>query len=332
MKSRKERHTIHRPFLSKGEMNEIISLLKTNDFISGEQIAKQMEISRTSAWRKIEKLRNMGYEIISKKGKGYKLISKPDVPYPNEISLGTKIIGRNIIYFKSLSSTNAFAKKMIRKGAKEGTVIIAETQTAGRGRKDREWLSPPGGLWFSIILYPSLHPRKSNLIMMASSIAIADAIATLKLRPQIKWPNDILVNEKKVCGILMEVEAGMNEIIFAIVGIGINVYNELPSSLKKTATTLQQCTNKKISRITLFESILKNFDDYYVKLLQENYEDIRKKWLSFSHTTGKEVEIKEGNVTVRGKVIGIDGDGFLLVKDKKKIHRIVSGDVCYLQK
>jgi len=253
-------------------MEKILSLLK--NYISGKKIAKEMGISRTSVYRKIEKLRNMGYEIESKKGVGYKLISKPDIPYPHEIKPKTKIIGKNIFYFKNLSSTNEFARKMVQKGAKEGTVIIAEEQTEGRGRKGRKWFSPPGGLWFSIILYPSLPPEKGGLLMMASSVSIVDSLADIGINAGIKWPNDILIGKKKVCGILMEMEASLNKINFA-----------------------------------------------------GDYESIGKKWISLSLTIGKELEIKEGNIEIKGKAIGIDENGFLLVKGREKIHRIMSGDV-----
>jgi len=306
------------------EMEKILSLLK--NYISGKKIAKEMGISRTSVCRKIEKLRNMGYEIESKKGVGYKLISKPDIPYPHEIKPKTKIIGKNIFYFKNLSSTNEFARKMVQKGAKEGTVIIAEEQTEGRGRKGRKWFSPPGGLWFSIILYPSLPPEKGGLLMMASSVSIVDSLADIGINAGIKWPNDILIGKKKVCGILMEMEASLNKINFAIVGIGINVYNKLHPSLEN-ASTLQKFINKKISRISLIKSILEKFDENYQKLLEGDYESIGKKWISLSLTIGKELEIKEGNIEIKGKAIGIDENGFLLVKGREKIHRIMSGDV-----
>jgi len=234
-------------------MEKILSLLKNNDFISGEQIAKQMGISRAAVWKQVEKLRNMGYEITSKKGVGYKFISKPDIPYPHEVKpINTKIIGNNVIHYKTIPSTNMLARQLAQKGVKEGTVIIAEMQTAGKGRKDRKWLSPPGGLWFSVILYPSLPPEKGGLMTMTASIAVVDGIKeSTGLKASIKWPNDVLVGEKKVCGILTEIEAKMNEIDFAIVGIGINVYNPLHPSLKTNATTLFQCTKKKISRIML---------------------------------------------------------------------------------
>jgi len=216
---------------------------------------------------------------------------------------------------------------MVQKGAKEGTVIIAEEQTEGKGRKGRKWFSPPGGLWVSIILYPSLPPEKGGLLMMASSVAIANSLADIKINAGIKWPNDILIGKKKVCGILIEMEASLDKIKFAIVGIGINVYNKLHPSLKENATTLQKSVNKKISRISLIKSILEKFDENYQKLLRGDYENIKKKWILFSSIIGKEVEVREGNFIIKGKAIGIDENGFLLVRNKKKIHKVMSGDV-----
>ncbi|HHH79949.1 MAG TPA: HTH domain-containing protein, partial [Thermoplasmatales archaeon] len=157
--------------MEKGMREKLLEILNKNGFVSGEKIAEQLGVSKTAVWKQINTLKEMGYKITSVKNKGYHLESKPDTPYPEEVypKLNTKIIGKNLYYFKTLSSTNLYAKELISKGAEEGTVVVADTQTKGKGRKNREWFSPSGGLWFSVILYPEkLQPNKSMLLTMAA--------------------------------------------------------------------------------------------------------------------------------------------------------------------
>ena len=171
--------------------------------------------------------------------------------------LDTKIIGRNIYHFETIGSTNLFAKKLVKEGAEEGVVIVADVQSGGRGRKNRTWSSPEGGLWFSILLYPKISPQSVMLITMASSIAVAQGIEEItSINPVIKWPNDLSINEKKVCGILTEIDAEMDSINYTVVGIGINVNNELEKELQKTATTLKLEIGTQVPKVELLTSIL----------------------------------------------------------------------------
>jgi len=205
---------------------EILSLLEDAGFVSGEYIAEHLGVSRVAVWKQIKSLQNIGYEIESVKNKGYRLVSRPDIPIAEEVTLGlnTKVIGKDIYYFKSLSSTNMLAKKLIKDGVEEGAIVVSDIQLNGRGRKKRNWFSPEGGLWFSVVLYPHIPLERGMLLTMASSVAIVQGIKeTTGLHPVIKWPNDLLINEKKVCGILTELDAEMDRINYAVIGIGINV-------------------------------------------------------------------------------------------------------------
>jgi BirA family transcriptional regulator, biotin operon repressor / biotin---[acetyl-CoA-carboxylase] ligase len=309
---------------------EVLSLLEKSDIISGETLAEALGVSRAAVWKQIEALRRLGYEIDSIRNKGYRLLSKPDIPYSLEVvrDLNTKIVGRELYYFKKLSSTNLFARGLIDKKAKDGSVVVADMQTRGRGRKDRVWFSPTGGLWFSVILYPDIPPRKSMMLTMAASLAVVDGIIKITgIVPRIKWPNDVLIKGKKVCGILTEIDAEPDRINFAIIGIGLNVNNTLRADLNKYATTLKIGCDSNISRVQLLRAILKNFDEQYQKIMKCKYNDIRKSWLSFSQIIGKRVRVREGEITMDGIVNDVDEDGALILKKDEEFHRVLSGDV-----
>ena len=180
---------------------QILKLLESEDFISGEKLAKEFGISRTAIWKHIKNLKENGYKIESVKNKGYRLVSRPDILLPEEImsKLNTKSIGDKIHYLKTVDSTNAYAKRLIEKGACDGTIIVSEIQTNGRGRMQRSWYSPEGGLWFSLILYPNIPPSSGMIITMAASLAVADGIKNITdIESRVKWPNDLLIDGKKV--------------------------------------------------------------------------------------------------------------------------------------
>jgi BirA family biotin operon repressor/biotin-[acetyl-CoA-carboxylase] ligase len=245
--------------------------------------------------------------------------------------LDTKIIGRNIYHFETIGSTNLFAKKLVKEGAEEGVVVVADVQSDGRGRKNRTWSSPEGGLWFSIVLYPKISPQRVMLITMASSIAVAQGIEEITgISPVIKWPNDLLINEKKVCGILTEIDAEIDSINYTVVGIGINVNNKPEKELQKTATTLKQEIGIQVPKVELLKSILKSFDEKYSRLTSGDYDFIRDSWLSYSNIIGKKIQVQDEETVTTGKVTDIDGSGCLILNTKNGNVRIVSGDVKYL--
>jgi len=312
---------------------EILSLLEDAGFVSGEYIAEHLGVSRVAVWKQIKSLQNIGYEIESVKNKGYRLVSRPDIPIAEEVTLGlnTKVIGKDIYYFKSLSSTNMLAKKLIKDGVEEGAIVVSDIQLNGRGRKKRNWFSPEGGLWFSVVLYPHIPLERGMLLTMASSVAIVQGIKeTTGLHPVIKWPNDLLINEKKVCGILTELDAEMDRINYAVIGIGINVNNQLSEDLNGKATSLIHETGSKFSRVKLFRTILKCIDENYNKLKTGDYDSIMDSWFSHANIIGRNIRVHDEKTILEGVVSSVDKSGCLILDAKGGSVRVVSGDVEYL--
>ena len=312
---------------------EILSLLDDAGFVSGEYIAEHLGVSRVAVWKQIKSLQNMGYGIESVKNKGYRLVSRPDIPIAEEVTLGldTQVIGKDIYYFKSLSSTNLLAKKLIKDGVEEGAIVVSDIQLSGRGRKNRNWFSPEGGLWFSVVLYPHIPPERGMLLTMASSVSIVQGIKeTTGLHPVIKWPNDLLINEKKVCGILTELDAEIDRINYAVIGIGINVNNQLSEDLHGKATSLIHETGSKFSRVKLLRTILKCIDDNYNRLIMGDYDFIMHSWFSHANIIGKTIRVHGEKTILKGVVSSVDKSGCLILDTKNGRVRVVSGDVEYL--
>jgi len=315
-------------------MAKILSSLKKDGFVSGEKLAKKLNVSRTAIWKQIKILQNLGYDIESVKNKGYRLVSRPDTPFPEEITnnLRTNIVGKTVFYFEELESTNITAKEKIKEKTIDGTVVIAGVQKGGKGRKDRKWDSPKGGLWFSVIFYPKIPPQNGMLLTMTSSISVAKAIEELTgLKPVIKWPNDLLLGGKKICGILTELDAEIDRINNAVVGIGINVNNTIPDDLKDSASSLLlENNNKTVSRVDLLRSIIGYLDEYYHEMLSGNYDLIRDIWLSYSNIIGRKIKVKNDLSDLTGIVKDIDTSGCLVLDSKGKKIRVVCGDISYL--
>jgi len=315
-------------------MKEIIlHELNKKAFISGEKLAKSLNVSRTAVWKHIKALKQIGYEIETVKNKGYRLISSPDVPIESELkqNLKTKIIGSNIQYKKSVYSTNLTAKDIASTKIREGTVVVAGKQTKGRGRKQRQWYSPEGGLWFSIILYPNLPPEDGILVTMAASVSVAEAIQkSTGLIPMIKWPNDILIDGKKVCGILTEFDAEMDRVNYVVVGIGINVNNELSKDISKIAASLKQLMGSKVSRVNLLKLILTKFDEMYNEILTGNFRYVRDSWSTFANIVGKKIRVAGERGDIEGYVKDVDEHGCIILETPERKIRVLSGDVTYL--
>ena len=313
---------------------KILEALKINAYVSGETLAEQLSISRTAVWKHIKQLQQQGYDITAKPRKGYILNHIPDLPLEQEIrgGLETSIIGKRIQFFSKVPSTNDVLKKLAKQGESEGTIIIAEEQTNARGRKNRYWNSPKEGLWFSILLRPHIPPQKAMLVTMIASIALTQAIhRTIGLKPMIKWPNDLLIQDKKVCGILTELSAEMDQIEYMIIGIGLNVNNTIPESLQSISVSLKQSTHRHISRVMLMQAICIVFDEWYEQLKKGHEERIRSTWLSLSQIEGKTVEIKKERNTIKGIVKGIDPQGGLIVESDQSIQHILTGDIHYIK-
>ena len=246
-------------------------------------------------------------------------------------NLNTQIIAKEVFYYENVTSTNDVAKQKILSGKiKEGTIFISDTQTHGRGRGDKKWYSPHGGLWFSVVLQPNIPPDKTMLVTMTVSTAVSEGIEKITmLKPRIKWPNDILINGKKTCGVLTEVDTIKNE-MKVIVGIGINVNNTLTKKLRKNATTLKKEAGSDIPKTKLLRVILKNLDINYDLLLSKNLEVIRKKWLKYSDIIGKKILVKNNNHQIKGVVVNVDTQGALMLKTDDTIKKILRGDIKYL--
>ena len=245
--------------------------------------------------------------------------------------LNTRIIGKKIFHFNTIDSTNIYAKKLAKKGNEEGAIILADIQTSGRGRKNRIWSSSKGGLWFSIVLYPNIPPKKAMLMTMASSIAVFQGIKNITgIEAEIKWPNDLLINGRKICGILTEIDSEKQKINYCIIGIGINVNNTLEKELQVNATTLKKEHNKEISLYELLRAIIENFDKNYNKLLSGEYDFIRDSWLEFSKIIGRKIQVIDDKTVTTGKIINVDNNGYIVLNTNFGNIKIISGDIKYL--
>ncbi len=313
--------------------NKVLGLLSEEYYLSGEKLAEKLGISRTAVWKQIKSLKIKGYKINSIKNKGYKIISRPDKPYFEEVSnkLNKDIIGKNILFFEKIDSTNLYAKKLVKEGVSEGYVVVAGMQEKGRGRKNRIWYSPDGGLWFSVILYPRIPPQNAMIITMAASVSIVDAIIkNTNLKPVIKWPNDVLVRGKKVCGILTELDSEMDLINSAVIGIGINVNNSISKKLKDIATSIKFETKNYCSIVELFVDIINNFDKNYRCIKLGDFKFIKDLWLSYANIIGKNIRVDTENLTFEGIVIDVDNEGCLIIESSKGKIRLTCGDIRYI--
>ena len=316
--------------------SELLQALREGGHISGEELGKGLKVTRTAIWKRVNRLRGLGYEIASSPRRGYSLVSAPDLLLPEEIEPGlhTKIFGRQIIFYHELSSTQAAAKELARQGAEEGTVVIAETQSHGKGRKGREWSSAPGqGIQISIILRPRLKPAQSIQIPLVAGVAVAQAIAEVTpIRPRIKWPNDLMVGRKKVGGILTEMNAEIDGIDYVVLGIGLNVNTPqalFPKEIREIATSLAGESGGSVSRVRLLQSFLEGFEGLYGEFTTSGFQGIREKWKAMSNTIGAWVELSDmDGGKMRGKILDMDADGALLLQKRdKSIERILAGDV-----
>ncbi|MDU1348012.1 biotin--[acetyl-CoA-carboxylase] ligase [uncultured Clostridium sp.] len=314
--------------------SKILKILKDNkeEFISGENLSKNFGITRAGIWKYMNALKEEGYEIASISKKGYKLISSPDILKYEEIEeyLETQYIGRNIIHYNTIDSTNKVAKSLAME-SKEGTVIVSEEQTNGRGRLGRNWRSPSrAGIWMSIILKPNISPMMASKVTLIGAAAVHKALEEIGIIAKIKWPNDILLNNKKICGILTEMSGEMDKLNYIVMGIGINVnVEEFPDELKIIATSLKIEENKQINRKELFSKILNNFESLYDEFKNNgniiSTIDICRK---NSLLLGKEVSLINGSKVVTAKALDLDEDGELLVEYEDKTKgKVISGEV-----
>lgn len=316
---------------------KILSALRANpDGVSGAQLAEQLGISRAAVWARIEELRQVGYDIAAGPHFGYRFVSSPDALHADDLlaRLGkTKVVGRDIRVFEQTSSTNDVAEKLARDGVKEGVVVFAESQTKGRGRLGRKWLSPTHrGLWFSVLLRPHVRPQETTQLTVISATALRRAIQSVTgLAPDIKWPNDLLVNGKKVAGILTEMSAEVDRVRHVILGIGLDVNqdaNEFGAELRPIATSLKLATGAEVDRAELAAEILRELDLDYARVCMGKFSAVADEWEAACVTIGKNVAVQMGNLNFRGRAEALDDDGALLVRTEHGLlERVIGGDV-----
>lgn len=305
-------------------------------FVSGAEISQRLGITRAAIWARIEELRQLGYEISASPHQGYQLRSVPDRLVADDL-IGlvavNHVIGRDIRVFEETNSTNDIVEKLARDGVKEGVVVFAEAQTRGRGRLGRKWLSPARrGLWFSVLLRPDLRPQAATQLTVAAATALCRAIrAQTELKPQVKWPNDILINGRKVAGVLTELAAEIDHVKHLILGIGVDVNlsaSEFPVELKKIATSLKIESGRHLNRLDLAAAILRELDADYQRIKSGRFAEVADEWEEQCITLGQRVRIHIGNREITGRAEALDDDGALLVRTEHgHLERIIGGDV-----
>jgi BirA family transcriptional regulator, biotin operon repressor / biotin---[acetyl-CoA-carboxylase] ligase len=326
-----------RPAVSLTKMYEqpIVEFLRRKqDFVSGEEISRHLQLTRQALWKHIRELRERGYGIEAVPHLGYKLISSPDRLYPEEITggLGTKLIGRKEYYFEKTTSTMDEARR-IGRDAPDGTIVVAEAQSKGRGRMGRIWSSPKyKGLYVSIILKPDILPSQAPVLSLLAAVGICEGIAeTTGLHPGIKWPNDIILDGKKLGGILTELEAELDRILFVVVAFGLNVNNG-PDDLVEGAVSLKVKTGEQVNRVELLRAVLRGIERDYALLCAGGAAPVLEKWKTHSITLGKRVKVDCHREHIEGEAVDIDDDGGLLVRGNAGIiSKFVAGDIVHLR-
>ncbi len=314
----------------------ILSLLKDRigQWISGEDLSADLSVSRSAVWKHIRGLRQAGYVIDSVPRKGYLLRQTSDQLLPDEIrdNLQTAAFGRQAIhYLPETDSTNTAAKELAATGAPEGTIVLAETQTGGRGRKGRHWFSPPQeGIYLSMILRPDISPFEVPRITILSAVALAESLGRVtSLSPTIKWPNDVFVGGKKIAGILTETSTEMDITNHVVVGLGLNVNTRVfPRDLAPIATSLFLETGRTFSRVVLLRHFLQEFETSYQSTRSKGFGSVIDRWRSLTNTIGRRVAVTLNHQSYSGTASDIDADGALVITDDQgRIRRILSGDV-----
>jgi BirA family biotin operon repressor/biotin-[acetyl-CoA-carboxylase] ligase len=317
-------------------IGEILGFLREKEeHVSGDYISSRLGLTRTAVWKYVKQLRQMGYAIDTLKGKGYSLRTVPDRLYPWEVKryLRAEFLGRTVHYQESIGSTNALAFQLALADAAEGTCVVAETQKAGKGRLQRKWFSPYGkNLYLSVILRPHLHPSFVYPITFLSSLAVYDTLLQLGLKPTLKWPNDVLVNGKKICGTLLELSTEADLVRFVIVGIGLNVNmrkGEMPDEIRSKATSLLLETKIAYERARVCGMLLNNLETYYDFLRKHGPVKLVRTWEEKAEIKGKSLEVTQQGMVFKGVAEGIGDEGALLLSDHGKVHRVIAGDVSF---
>jgi len=307
-----------------------------NGGVSGAELSQKLGVTRAAIWARIEELRKLGYEIDASPVLGYRLISSPDALHADDLlaRLGpVRVIGRDIRVFEQTASTNDIVEKLARDGVKEGVVVFAESQTKGRGRLGRQWSSPSRrGLWLSVLLRPDCRPQEATQLTIIAATAAWRAIYQVTgLQTEIKWPNDLLIRGKKVVGILTELSAEVDRVKHVTLGMGVDVNQEradFSADLQVAATSLRIEGGRFVERAELATAILRELDHDYARIKAGQFAVIADEWEEHCTTIGKQVAVRMGGRTIRGRAESLDDDGALLLRTQHgMLERIIGGDV-----
>ncbi|MEH6941582.1 biotin--[acetyl-CoA-carboxylase] ligase [Bacillus sp. JJ722] len=306
-----------------------------DEFISGQKIAELTGASRTAVWKHIEDLRSEGYVLEAVRKKGYRIVSVPEKMSADSIRLHlkSKILGQQIYYYDSLDSTQKVANELANSTGVEGTIVVADEQTSGRGRLARQWHSAKGtGIWMSIILKPNIPIHQAPKLTLITAVAVVQGIKEITgITAQIKWPNDILLNGKKICGILTEMQAEADGIHSVVIGVGINVnqlVEDFSPEIREIATSLLIEGGKTLLREEVICSVLTKLEDLYQNFQRDGFTSIKQLWESYAINMGKRITATTPQGRLTGIALGITDDGVLLLKDSKnEVHSIYSADI-----
>jgi BirA family biotin operon repressor/biotin-[acetyl-CoA-carboxylase] ligase len=300
------------------------ALRQCGGYLSGEMLSRRLGVSRVTVWKHIRSLKKDGY-VVEASPRGYRLIFSPDLLFPYEFP----DLEQRIHYFSEIGSTMDTARKLAKTGALEGTMVIAEAQTLGRGRLSRQWLSQQGGIYFTFILRPRVSPAYAPRINLMAAVAVATTIRKLfALEAELKWPNDVLISGKKVSGILAEIDAEVDIVNFVNVGIGINANNSV-ARFEKTATSLKEVLGREMSRKEFLKVLVEEIERRRPLLMKAQ---LLREWKELSATLNKEVRVVSLGEQVTGQAVDIDATGALILKTTDgSLRTVLAGDCIHLR-
>lgn len=314
---------------------EILRLLRSADgYISGQELCNRFGVSRTAVWKAINQLKEAGYEIEAQQNKGYRLMAAPDLMTEAEIKslMHTEWVAKEVLYFDTIDSTNTKAQELAEKGYPSGTLVVADKQESGKGRRGRSWVSPSGtGIFMTLMIKPDINPNNASMLTLVAALAVAKAITSVTgEEAMIKWPNDIVVNSKKVCGILTEMNAQFDYINHIVVGIGINVHNEsFPEEISQMASSLMiEAGGKRFHRAQIIAETMSYFEQYYDTFLKtQDLSALVREYDELVVNRNKSVRVLDPKEPFDGKAMGITPKGELIVDTWESRKLVSSGEV-----
>lgn len=314
---------------------EILRLLRSADgYISGQELCNRFGVSRTAVWKAINQLKEAGYEIEAQQNKGYRLMAAPDLMTEAEIKslMHTEWVAKEVLYFDIIDSTNTKAQELAEKGYPSGTLVVADKQESGKGRRGRSWVSPSGtGIFMTLMIKPDINPNNASMLTLVAALAVAKAITSVTgEEAMIKWPNDIVVNSKKVCGILTEMNAQFDYINHIVVGIGINVHNEsFPEEISQMASSLMiEAGGKRFHRAQIIAETMSYFEQYYDTFLKtQDLSALVREYDELLVNRNKSVRVLDPKEPFDGKAMGITPKGELIVDTWESRKLVSSGEV-----